>query len=85
MISTSDRKEWVLQQLSLRQEGRGGDGSRVVMQSHTGLDPMDHLGADCGIVDVCADVDPGKNGHDVEREGITHGIYHHMFNIRHER
>ena len=52
------------------------------MQSHTGLDPMDHLCADRGVVDVCADVDSGKNGHDMECEGVTHGIYHRMFNVQ---
>ena len=46
------------------------------MQSHTGLDSVDHLGANCGVVDVCADIDSSEDGHDVERESVTHGIYH---------
>ena len=54
------------------------------MQSHTGLDSMDHLCADCGVVDVCADVDSGENGHDMECEGVTHGICHRIVNLRHE-
>jgi len=54
------------------------------MQSHTGLDPMDHLGADRGVVDVRADVDSGEDGHDMECEGVTHGIYRYTFNLRHE-
>ena len=31
------------------------------MQSHARLDSMNHLGADCGVVDVCANVDPGED------------------------
>jgi hypothetical protein len=48
------------------------------MQSHAGLDSMNHLGADCRVVDVCADVDASEDGHDVEGESVTHGIYHHI-------
>ena len=51
------------------------------MQSDTGLDSMDHLCADCGVVDICADVDSGENGHDMECEGVTHCIYHRTFNL----
>ena len=47
------------------------------MQSHAGLDSMNHLGADCGVVDVCADVDASEDGHGVECESVAHGIYHH--------
>ena len=45
---------------------------------------MNHLGADRGIVDVCADVDSGGDEHDMECEGVTHGIYQYRFNLRHE-
>ena len=51
------------------------------MQSHAGLDSMNHLGADCGVVDVCTDVDASEDRHDVERESIAHGIYYHTINL----
>ena len=54
------------------------------MQSHVGLDSMDHLGADRGIVHVSTDVNSGEDGHYGERECETHGIYRHMVNLRHE-
>jgi len=52
------------------------------MQSHAGLDSMNHLGADCGVVDVCTDVDAGEDGHDVKCESVTHSIYHQIVNPR---
>ena len=36
------------------------------MRSHTGLDPMDHLGANRGAVDVCADVESDEGGYDMD-------------------
>ena len=54
------------------------------MQSHTGLDPMDHLCTDRGVVNVCADVDSGEDGHDMKCEGVAHGIYPYVFNLCHE-
>lgn len=65
-----------MQELSLSQECRRGDRSRVVMQSYTGFNSMDHLGADCGVMDICADFDACQDGDNVEGEGVTHCIYH---------
>ena len=45
------------------------------MQSHTGPNPMNHFGADCWVMDICADVDSSEDSHDVEGESVTHGIY----------
>ena len=36
------------------------------------------------VVDVCADFDSGKDGHDIECDGVAHCIYHYMFSLRHE-
>ena len=55
------------------------------MQSHTGLDSMNHLGADCGVVDICANVDSGEDGHEVERESVPHGICHQTVNPRYKK
>ena len=55
------------------------------MHSHTGLDPVNHLGADCGVVDVCADIDTGEDGRDVVCESVAHGVYHEMVNYRRGR
>ena len=51
------------------------------MQSHARLDSMNHLGTDCGVVDVCADVDSGEDRDDMEGEGVAHGIYHRTVNL----
>ena len=45
---------------------------------------MDDLGADGRVVGVCADVESGEDGHDMECEGVTNVIYHRMFNLCHE-
>ena len=54
------------------------------MQRHAGLHSVNHLGADCGVVDVCPNVDAGEDGHNVECKSIAHCIYHHTVSIRHE-
>ena len=55
------------------------------MQSHAGLDSVNHLGADCGVVNVCADVGASKDGYSVECKGVAHGICSHTVNPRRER
>ena len=55
------------------------------MQSHTRLNPVNHLGADRGVVNVCADVDSSEDSHHVECESVTHGIYHHIVNLQNKR
>ena len=45
---------------------------------------MDHLGANRRAVDVCADVESDEGGYDMGREGVAHGIYHRIFNLRQE-
>ena len=55
------------------------------MQSHAGLNAANHLGADRGVVDVCADVDSSEGGHDMKCESVTCGIYHWTVNLRSER
>jgi len=53
------------------------------MQSYARFDTVDHLGADRRVVDVCTDVNAGEDRYDMEGESVTHGIYHHMINLRH--
>ena len=50
------------------------------MQSYAGFDSTNHLGADGGVMDVCADFDAGEDGDNVEGEGVTHCIYGHSVN-----
>jgi len=54
------------------------------MQSHIALDSVDHLGADCRAVDVCANVDSGEDRHDVECEWVTRGICNDTVNLHRE-
>jgi hypothetical protein len=51
------------------------------MQCRAGLDSTNHLGADCRIMDVCADVNLGEDGHDVEYKSVAHSIYHRTVNL----
>ena len=50
------------------------------MQCYAGFDSTDHLGADCGVMDVCANFYAGEDGDDVEGEGIAHCIYNLSIN-----
>ena len=51
------------------------------MRSHAGVHWTNHLGADCGKMDVCADFDACEDGDEVEGEGVTHCIYHRPVNL----
>ena len=51
------------------------------MQSYARFDSTNHLGADCGVMDVCANSDACEDGDNVEGEGITHCIYRRPVNL----
>ena len=44
------------------------------MQSYAGLDPTNHLGPDCRVMDVRANIDADEEGDNVEGESVTHCV-----------